>query len=57
MPNHMKFCGCKMCRAGRHTSWNRHMIQQVIRKARRLAKQALRRGDTPDDKHSVPYTD
>lgn len=57
MPNHMKFCGCKRCKVGRHTARNKYMIQQVVRKLRRMAKLALRRGDHPDDKASVPYTD
>lgn len=58
MPNHMKFCGCKQCKAGRHRrKRGLDMIQACIRKFRRKMKQAIKRGDEPDDKFSVPYTD
>lgn len=62
MPNHMKFCGCPACRAGMHrrsrakgTAGDR--VRAAVRKFRQTVKRALRRGDEPDDKFGVPYTD
>ncbi len=51
----LKFCGCRMCREGRHRF--KGMIKAVIRRARRKCREAIRRGDEPETKVSVPYTD
>jgi hypothetical protein len=32
-------------------------VRKVVRKARRSAKQVLKRGEEPPPKSSVPYTD
>lgn len=57
MPNHMKFCGCKWCRAGMRCRPNSEMIKRIVRLFRRKGKEALRQGKEPDKKISVPYTD
>jgi hypothetical protein len=46
-----------MCRAGRDGKRNKAEIDQVKRKFRRDTKQALKRGEEPESKISVPYTD
>lgn len=56
MPNHMKFCSCRQCRAGRHAH-GRDVVRRAVRKFRQTAKRLLRRGETPDGKIGVPYTD
>jgi hypothetical protein len=58
MPNHMKFCGCKWCRAGRSTAWSKRAVRAIVRKMRHNARRALKRGDDDvDTTESVPYTD
>jgi hypothetical protein len=57
MANHMKACSCRACRRGLRTPSGSAEVQRGIRKARHAAKQALRRGDTPDPAFSIGYTD
>lgn len=57
LPNHMKFCGCRRCRTGMHTTTGGAVILRAIRKARRSAKQLLKRGKEPAPTISVEYTD
>jgi len=57
MPNHMKFCGCRACRAGRHRPFNKFIIRLANRVFRRKAKEALKKGETPNNKTTVTYTD
>lgn len=58
MPNHLKFCGCKMCRSGMH---HRPMMEAIVRRAvrrlRHLTKLALRRGEEPPPAIGVGRTD
>jgi hypothetical protein len=56
--NHMKFCGCGMCRRGLHRGqFGDVTARKAIRKFRRMTKDALRKGDEPPKAISVPYTD
>jgi hypothetical protein len=55
--NHLKFCGCKTCRAGRHRPGAKTTIQRASRRLRHDAKAALAKGKEPPDKASVSYTD
>ena len=57
MSNHLKFCSCRGCRAGRRTKSGGSTVKAVIRASRRKTKQALKAGDEPVSKVSVPYTD
>jgi len=57
MANHMKLCSCKTCRRGLHSPSGSEVARQAVRGARRRARQALRRGDTPDPIFGVGYTD
>lgn len=57
MPNHMKFCGCKCCRAGRHRPYSKFLIRLANRVFRRNAKKDLKEGKEPADKISIMYTD
>jgi hypothetical protein len=57
MSNHLKFCGCRFYRSGMHTKTGGEIVKRVIRKFRRAAKEKLRKGQEPDYKISVPYTD
>ena len=57
MSNHLKFCGCRLCRRGMHTKNGGKTVQRTIRKFRRAAKQKLKKGEEPAFKISVPYTD
>jgi hypothetical protein len=57
MPNHLKFCGCKTCRKGRHRPGAKSAIRKKVRGFRHAAKQALKQGREPPDKTSVGYTD
>ena len=57
MANHMKLCGCRHCRRGLHTPNGGEIARHAVRGARRRAKQALRRGETPDPVFGVDYTD
>lgn len=56
MANHMKFCGCKSCKAGMHRGMG-WVVKAAIRKLRRQTKQELKQGKEPTNKVSVPYTD
>ena len=56
MPNHLKFCGCRSCRAGMHRGGG-FIVRRAIRKARRKAKIDLKNGREPVKVISVPYTD
>ena len=57
MGNHLKCCGCRRCRSGMHTKYGGILLQKFIRSVRRVAKQALRRGEEPPPTRSVGYTD
>ena len=57
MPNHMKFCSCKTCRAGRHRSGGKATIKRASRKLRHDTKAKLKEGKEPPDKGTVSYTD
>ena len=57
MSNHLKFCSCKGCKAGRHTKSGKQMVKQVIRTARHKAKLSLKQGEEPSPVSSVGYTD
>lgn len=57
MSNHLKFCSCKACRAGRHRPGSKSVIKRATRKLRHGAKQALAKEQEPSDKISVSYTD
>lgn len=50
-------CGCKMCRRGLRTRKNSQLVTRLRRAARREAKAALRRGEEPETRILVPYTD
>lgn len=57
MPSPLKFCGCRTCRRGMHTKTGGSYVKKVVRRARRAAKRALRRGEEPVPAVSVGYTD
>jgi hypothetical protein len=57
MPNHLKFCGCKTCKAGRHRPGAKSTIKRASRRLRHDAKAALAKGKDPPDKTGVGYTD
>jgi hypothetical protein len=58
MPNHMKFCGCQACKRGMHMgSRMGAVVRKMVRRFRREAKSALRRGLEPERIIGVPYTD
>ena len=46
-----------MCKSGRHTKGGKAIINCIKRSVRRQTKLALRNGDEPLNKVSVPYTD
>ena len=56
VPNHMKFCGCRMCRSGMRARMAAH-VRRVVRRFRQRAKLALRRGQEPPACIGVGYTD
>ena len=55
--NHMKFCSCKACKAGRHCANCKARTKRATRGARHAAKTDLAKGKTPNKTISVPYTD
>jgi hypothetical protein len=58
MANHLKFCSCRYCRAGKHTKSGGATVRAVVRKVRRKVKAALKRGETDIPKAAgVEYTD
>jgi hypothetical protein len=57
MPNHLKFCGCKTCKAGRHRPGAKSTIKRASRRLRHDATAALAKGKDPPDKTGVGYTD
>lgn len=57
MANHMKFCGCRMCRSGRKTAGGQCEIKRAKRKFRHNAKRDLKQGYLPDRIFSVTCTD
>lgn len=57
MANHMKLCGCRMCRYGLRPRSGSIAVKAVVRKNRRAVKRAIRLGKEPDRTVSVPYTD
>jgi hypothetical protein len=57
MSNHLKFCSCKACKAGRHRPGNKTRIKQASRKLRHGTKAAIKAGKEPAAKTGVDYTD
>jgi hypothetical protein len=57
MPNHLKFCSCKTCKAGRHRPGAKATIKRASRRLRHGAKAALAKGKEPPDKTTIGYTD
>jgi hypothetical protein len=57
MSNHLKFCSCRACKAGRHRPGSKSEIKRASRRLRRNAKAALDKGQEPPSKTSVSYTD
>ena len=57
MANHLKFCSCRQCRAGKHTKAGGKVIQAVVRKNRRKTKAALKMGRDTTQTVSAGYTD
>ena len=57
MANHIKFCSCKACRAGRHTPASKAKTRRLVRGNRRATKMALRKGHEPVACVSGGYTD
>jgi hypothetical protein len=57
MPNHLKFCSCRQCKAGRHSKAGKATVRATIRADRKAVKAALSKGDDPPRKAGVPYTD
>lgn len=58
MPNHLKFCSCRSCRAGRHRGDRKgRLARAVTRRLRYGAKAALKRGLEPERVLSVGRTD
>jgi len=57
MPNHLKFCSCRQCKAGRHSKAGKATVRATIRADRKAVKAALSKGDYPPRKAGVPYTD
>jgi len=57
MPNHLKFCSCKTCKAGRHRPGAKTTIKRASRRLRHGAKAALAKGKELPDKTGVSYTD
>ncbi len=56
--NHLKFCSCRGCLAGRHKGKIKTRPAYLAnRKLRHTAKIAVRTGREPDRLISVPYTD
>ena len=57
MANHVKFCGCKACRAGRHRPGSKARTKRALRSIRRAVKTALRNDREIPAAVSIPYTD
>jgi hypothetical protein len=55
MPNHIKFCSCIQCRAGKRS--NRVTTRRLLRGMRRGTKVRLRKGLEPISVVSAGYTD
>lgn len=55
----LKFCSCRMCKAGRNRHGNDEMITHAKRAARHKVKSQLKKGDWDNivTKISIPYTD
>lgn len=53
----LKFCGCKACKNGLRTKSGDFEAKMARRKLRHKVKQALKTGEDPIEKISVPYTD
>lgn len=52
----LKFCSCRQCKAARNSRYGQLTIISTKRRARRITKAALRRGDhNPPTEISVPY--
>ena len=57
MPNHLKFCRCAACKAGRHRPTSKAIVKRASRKLRQQTKQALKTDREPPSKGTVSYTD
>lgn len=58
MPNHLKMCGCKMCRGGmRHRPRMAAKVKSAVRRLRKASRIALERGQEPPSAISVGRTD
>ncbi len=58
MPNHLKFCGCQVCRSGmRHRGKMEAKVKRAVRRLRHLAKLALSRDEEPPPAVGVERTD
>ena len=59
MANHIKFCGCKACRAGRHAPSSKAKIRTAVRSNRRAVKAVLRQDREAETPRciAVGYTD
>lgn len=57
MSNHLKFCSCKSCRAGRHRPGSKAATRRRTRGARHKAKTDLAKGREPSKVTSIDYTD
>lgn len=57
MANHMKRCSCRHCERGLRTKAGGEVARLAVRKARRMAKVALKNGVDPSPVFSVDYTD
>lgn len=58
MPNHMKFCGSRVCRwALHHTRRGKTQTKCAVRRFRLLARRALAQGRDPDPLIGVGHTD
>lgn len=57
--NHLKFCGCHACKAGRSAARSQTIIRRTIRRIRREDRVLLRQGryEEVGKVVSVPYTD
>ncbi len=57
MPNHIKFCGCHACKAGKHTPTSKAITRSKVRAARHACKIALTGGREPVRTISAGRTD
>lgn len=55
--NHIKFCSCKACKAGKHSPRSKAVTRNKIRGNRHAVKNALRNGQEPAKVISAGRTD